>query len=105
MKSKLNFGIVILSIFLTISALFCEERDYNQIFQTCKALITANEIKGESKKINPDEELKEILETGFNFFNVISPYTRAERNLKSIIKELASFQFTLRSLTSTSIYM
>ena len=104
MKCKTIIG---LFSFLTLLASFNsygEERDYKQLFRTCQALIAAKEVKGESIQIEPDEELNGILENGLNSFNVLAPYTQMKEDLKSIINDLANFQFTLRSPTSSEIY-
>lgn len=103
---KLKIVLVLFLFFISgiITFSFNEERDYHQLFISAKELLSPPDEKGELKPIEFNEELKGILESGLDSFNVLAPYTRMEKDIKSILGELANFRFSLRSATSTEIY-
>lgn len=105
MKIKTILTVLAVLLVITSPYLFCEEIDYPKLFQTIKNSLSPIDVENEKAQVIEDsQEFASIFENGFNSFNVLAPYTQMKEDLKSVIKALANFKFTLRSATSTDIY-
>lgn len=105
MKTKIISTVLISLFIFTNSYLMGNDRDYSKLFHVIMNSISHLEISEEKTELIKDSnDLTIVLENGLTSFNVLAPYTKMEKDIKAIIKNLSNYKFTLRSARSTEIY-
>ena len=100
--------IIVLQVVYCLGIVICaygQEQDYNRLFRTFKGFTGPVDIlKVDAKPIESNAEIDKTIENGMNSLSLLVPYAKGKMNLPSIIKQLSTYHFNLRSPRSTEVY-